>query len=51
MKIWDIDSGTLIKSIEAHDDNVNSVAISTDDRYIASGGDDAAIKVWATWKD
>ncbi len=46
IKIWDRESGNLINSIKAHKSEVSSVAISKDDRFIASGSRDKTIKIW-----
>jgi len=44
IKIWDADTGKLIRTLKGHSWFVNSVAYSPDGRFIASGG--WAIKIW-----
>lgn len=54
IKIWELESGSLVKEFEEHEGNlnkekegfVNSVAISPDGKYIVSGSGDNTIKVW-----
>jgi len=45
IKIWDTESGRLIKTLKGHKDAVKSVAISPDGRYIVSVSD-KTIKIW-----
>lgn len=44
--LWEISSGECLGTFEGHESNVNSLAVSTDMRYIASGSDDKTIKLW-----
>ncbi len=52
VKFWDVESGTLIRSISAHDDDVSALAFSSDGAILASGAggwdgsDDSSIKLW-----
>ena len=48
VKIWDVRSSFKhpIYSFEQHQGTVNSVAISPDGNWIASGGDDGSLKIW-----
>ena len=48
LKIWDFSTGNLIKTIEAHDQPILSVATSLDDNYIFSGSTDNSIKIWGS---
>ncbi len=53
VKFWDVESGTLIRSIAAHDDDVSTLAFSPDGTILASGAggwdstDDSSIKLWS----
>ncbi|KAJ3122877.1 hypothetical protein HK098_002416 [Nowakowskiella sp. JEL0407] len=50
IKIWSNlsnDAVVLWRTLVGHTDNVNSVAVSNDGRYIVSGGNDKVIKIWA----
>ena len=44
-KIWNIDTGELLRTFNGHSDYVKSVAISKDGT-IVSGSDDTDIRVW-----
>ncbi len=46
IKIWNIASGQLIRTLQGHSGLVNSVAISPDGRTLVSGGGDKTIKIW-----
>jgi WD40 repeat protein len=47
VKLWDVDSGALLRSFEEHGDAVNSVALSADGRRALSGSYDRMLKLWA----
>jgi eukaryotic-like serine/threonine-protein kinase len=44
--LWDVASGTLIRSIGGDNGTINSVAYSPDGKYIASAGNEKNIKIW-----
>jgi WD40 repeat protein len=46
IKVWDLNTGRLLNTLEGHSYSVNSVAISSDNSKIVSGSDDNTIKVW-----
>ena len=46
IKLWNIEYGEEIKTLEGHSDFVTSVAISKDSKKIVSGSADKTIKVW-----
>jgi len=45
LKIWKTDF-ELIASFKAHEDNANSVAISPNGKYLATGGRDKRLLIW-----
>jgi WD40 repeat protein len=46
LKVWDLNTGRLLKTLKGHSSRVNSVAISSDNSKIVSGSYDKTIKVW-----
>jgi WD40 repeat protein len=46
VKVWDIDQGTLLRTLHGHIDNVTAVAFSPDGRRVVAGSK-GALKVWA----
>lgn len=47
VKLWDVETGKMMKSLEAHDGPVMKVAFSPDFRYLASGANDGSISLWS----
>ncbi|MBI1830757.1 MAG: hypothetical protein HYR84_04820, partial [Planctomycetes bacterium] len=46
VKTWFMPTGAEIATLTGHSEGGNAVAISPDGRWIASGSDDATIRVW-----
>ncbi|MBC6418832.1 MAG: hypothetical protein GDA44_08615, partial [Prochloron sp. SP5CPC1] len=46
IKVWDLGTGTLKRTLTGHSDSVSSVAISPDNSTIVSGSYYGTIKVW-----
>ncbi|ODS31963.1 MAG: NTPase [Candidatus Scalindua rubra] len=46
VRLWDRDTGKLVRIFEGHTAWVHSVAFSPDGRYIVSGSVDASLKIW-----
>lgn len=46
--VYDIESRTVLHSVAAHEDDVNSVCFSepTSSQVVFSGSDDGSVKVW-----
>ena len=46
IKIWDVETGELVRTLEGHTGIVLSVCYSPDNKQIASGSADQSIKIW-----
>jgi WD40 repeat protein len=46
IKIWDLETGELIRTLKGHQDGVDAIALSADGEIIASGSSDKTIKLW-----
>ncbi|AFY33476.1 WD40 repeat domain-containing protein [Calothrix sp. PCC 7507] len=46
IKVWDLETGELIRTLKGHRDEVCAIALSPDEQIIASGSADKTIKLW-----
>ena len=46
IKLWDVNTGTELRTIEGHSGEVWSVTFSPDGKTLASGSSDKTIKLW-----
>jgi WD40 repeat protein len=46
IKIWNLNSGSLINTLTGHNKSINSVAIAPDGKTIISASDDKTLKIW-----
>ncbi len=46
IKLWDVETGKLIKTFTGHYSNVESISISSDGKKIASGDIHSVLKLW-----
>ena len=47
IKLWDIEAGELIKTLEGHSEGISDIAWSHDGEYLASASDDKTIWIWS----
>ena len=52
VKLWDAQSGKLLRTLEGHTRGVDIVVFSSDGRLLASKSDDQTIRLWSceTWE-
>ncbi|MFU8874707.1 protein kinase domain-containing protein [Micromonospora sp. SL4-19] len=48
LRVWEVDSGQLLRTLTGHDTDVESVALSADGRVAASGDSAGHILIWDT---
>ena len=46
LKVWDLDSGRELRTLEGHSDSVNGVAVTPDGKRAVSASWDNTLKVW-----
>jgi len=46
LKLWDVNTGSLVRTFTGHTDDVRSVAISPDGQWALSGSADKTLKLW-----
>ncbi|MGD9397075.1 MAG: WD40 repeat domain-containing protein [Candidatus Thorarchaeota archaeon] len=46
VRIWDLETKTLMTSLAPNSAHINAVAVSPDQRYIVTGGDDGIARFW-----
>jgi WD40 repeat protein len=46
LKLWDLETGRALLSLEGHSDVVNGVAVTPDGKRAVSASEDHTLKVW-----
>ncbi len=46
LKVWELETGTLLRTLEGHTSSVDAVAITPDGKRAVSGSSDTTLKVW-----
>ncbi|QIR41002.1 hypothetical protein HCG51_32855 [Tolypothrix sp. PCC 7910] len=46
LKVWNWQTGELLRNLEGHSDSVYAIALSADGKYVISASDDKTLKVW-----
>lgn len=47
IKLWDLGSGNLIKSMTGHEATISTLEFSRNGELLVSGGDDDSVRVWS----
>ena len=46
LRLWDSETGSVVRTFAGHENAVSSVSVSTDGHYALSGSDDGTVKYW-----
>ena len=51
IRLWDLQSYSMISECIGHSNSINSLKFTPDDKQIISGGDDGSIFIWCIFED
>ncbi|HEY0386530.1 MAG TPA: hypothetical protein VGC64_10985, partial [Pyrinomonadaceae bacterium] len=46
IKVWDAETGSLVRTLRGHERDVRAVAVSPDGQLVLSGGADRSLRLW-----
>ena len=46
LKVWDLETGRALRTLEGHSDSVSGVAVTADGKRAVSASGDKTLKVW-----
>ena len=46
LKVWDLETGAVLRTLEGHSAGVYGVAVTADGKRAVSASDDKTVKVW-----
>jgi WD40 repeat protein len=46
LRIWDLESGQALRTLEGHTDGVSAVEVTPDGRHAVSGSSDQTLRIW-----
>jgi WD40 repeat protein len=46
IKVWEVKTGRLLRTLRGHTENIRSIAVAADGRQVVSASEDTTIKIW-----
>ena len=51
VRLWELESFTMVSEVSGHSNTINSLQWTPDDKQIVSGGEDGSIFLWCVFAD